>query len=265
MDILARTWHKRPLALHSHEVHIWRARLDTSSALRCRLEQTLSDDERRRAGRFYFQSDREHFIVARGVLRSILSSYLGVEAHELRFGYGAYGKPELMLPSDSADLRFNLSHAGALALYAVTRDRAIGIDLEYLRVDIECMQIAARFFSPREHAILCALPTAARLEAFFTCWTRKEAYIKARGEGLALPLDQFDVSLTPGEPAQLLGVRGDLDDPGRWSFQGLSPQPGYMAAVAVEGHAWHLMRWLWQDDRTFVQEDHLGDHVGTGA
>ena len=229
------------------------------SALRCRLEQTLSDDERCRAGRFYFQSDREHFIVARGVLRSILGSYLGVEARELCFGYGAYGKPALMLHANAADIRFNLSHAGGLALYAVTRDRAIGIDLEYLRADIEWMQIAARFFSPREHAMLSSLPPAARLEAFFTCWTRKEAYIKARGEGLALPLDQFDVSLTPGEPAQLLGVRSDLDDPGRWSFQGLSPEPGYIAAVAVEGHGWHLTRWLWQDDRTFVREHHLGD------
>lgn len=230
-----------------------------SPALRYRLEQTLSDDERRRAGRYYFQSDCEHFIVARGVLRSILSSYLGVEAHELRFGYGAYGKPSLMLPSDAADLRFNLSHAGGLALYAVTRDRAIGIDLEYLRADMECMQIAARFFSPREHAMLCALPAAARLEAFFTCWTRKEAYIKARGEGMALPLDQFDVSLTPGEPAQLLGVRRDLDDPGLWSLQGFSPRPGYIAAVAVEGHDWHLTRRLWQDERTFVEEEDLGD------
>ena len=229
------------------------------SALRYRLEQTLSDDERRRAGRFYFQSDREHFIVARGVLRSILSSYLGVEAPKLRFGYGAYGKPALMLPSDAADLRFNLSHAGGLALYAVTRDRAIGIDLEYLRADMEWMQIAARFFSPREHAMLCALPTTARLEAFFTCWTRKEAYIKARGEGLTLPLDQFDVSLTPGEPAQLLGVRGALDDPGRWSFQGLSLLPGYIATVAVEGHGWHLTRWLWQDDCTFLEEDDLSN------
>lgn len=229
------------------------------SAHRYRLEQMLSDDERRRAGRYYFQSDREHFIAARGVLRSILSYYLNVDARELRFGYGTYGKPALMLPSDAADLRFNLSHAGGLALYAVTRDRAIGIDLEYLRADMECMQIAARFFSPREHAMLCALPTAARLEAFFTCWTRKEAYIKARGEGLALPLDQFDVSLTPGEPAQLLGVRSDLDDPGRWSFQGLSPGPGYIAAVAVEGHSWHLTRWLWQDDRTFVEEHHVSN------
>jgi 4'-phosphopantetheinyl transferase len=132
-----------------------------------------------------------------------------------------------------------------VALYAVARGREVGIDLEFIRRDLEVEQIAERFFSRRETATLRALPTDLRKYAFFLCWTRKEAYIKARGEGLSLPLDQFDVSLIPGEPAALLSAQPDSDEALRWSLQELTLASGYVAALAVEGRGWSLSCWQW--------------------
>jgi 4'-phosphopantetheinyl transferase len=132
-------------------------------------------------------------------------------------------------------LRFNLSHSQDLALYAVTSNREVGVDLEYIQRDFDTRQIAERFFSTREIAALHALPANLQTESFFRCWTRKEAYVKARGEGLSLPLEQFDVSLSPDDPAALLNVAGNPAEVSRWSLRELTPAPGYMAAIAVEG------------------------------
>jgi 4'-phosphopantetheinyl transferase len=125
----------------------------------------------------------------------------------------------------------------------------VGIDLERIRFDLAVLEIAERFFSRRELAMLRALPTELQREAFYRCWTRKEAYIKARGEGLSLPLDQFDVSLAPGEPAAVLGTQHDPSEASRWSLRELTPAPGYFAALAVEGHDWGLTCWQWPDPR----------------
>ncbi len=152
----------------------------------------------------------------------------------------------MVLESGEAPIRFNISHSRGVALYAVTCGREVGIDLEYMRSDLEVEQIAGRFFSRREIATLHALPAALRRYAFFLCWTRKEAYIKARGEGLSLALDQFDVSLIPGEPAALLGTRPDADEALRWSLLELTPgPPEYASALAVEGVGWSLALWQW--------------------
>jgi 4'-phosphopantetheinyl transferase len=125
----------------------------------------------------------------------------------------------------------------------------VGIDLERIRFDLAVAEIAERFFSRREVAMLRTLPTELQRQAFFRCWTRKEAYIKARGEGLSLLLDQFDVSLAPGEPAAILGTQRDPSEASRWSLQKLTPAPGYVAALAVEGHGWRLTCWQWPDPR----------------
>lgn len=210
------------------------------------LQQTLDGNERVRAERFYFRRDRNHFIVAHGLLRLILSRYLNIEPSDLRFCYSPYGKPMLAKEFDGDRLRFNLSHSHGLALYAVTRARELGIDIERIRPDLTYEQLAERFFSPREVAALRAVPTSRRLGAFFSCWTRKEAYIKARGEGLSFPLDHFDVSLAPGEPATLLSTIGDPLETRRWSLRELDLAPGYAAALAVEGHDWRLKFWQWQ-------------------
>lgn len=196
--------------------------------------------------RFRFERDRRRFIVGRGVLRTILGRYLGVEPDKVQFRYSPRGKPYLAERFDSYGLRFNLAHSHELALYAFTRDREIGVDLEYVRPMPDAVEIATRFFSTRENAVFRVLPKSQELEAFYNCWTRKEAYLKATGDGLARPLDQFAVSLTPGEPARLLHVEKDLlQEIARWSFQALKPAFSYVAAVAVEGHDWRLVCWQW--------------------
>jgi 4'-phosphopantetheinyl transferase len=248
MTSLEHPWRPPPaeLTLSSAEVHVWRTVLDLAVSCVERLQRTLSVDELQRAARFHFPRDRRRFIVARGVLRDILSRYLGVPASALEFRYSAFGKPDLADVAAAQGLRFNVSHAYEMALVAVTRGREIGVDIEYLRREIACEKIAEHFFSARERASLRALPAQAKHEAFFNCWTRKEAYIKAHGEGLSLPLDQFDVSLAPGEPVALLATRGDPQEASRWSLQALTPGPGYVAALAVQGQGRHITCWQWR-------------------
>lgn len=210
---------------------------------------SLAADERTRVGRFYFERDREHFIAARGVLRTILGCYSNRAPECLSFCYGSHGKPALAGESDRDAIRFNVSHSHGVALYAVTRGREVGIDLERVRFDLAVMEIAERFFSRREVAMLRTLPTEEQRQEFFRYWTRKEAYIKARGEGLTLPLDQCDVSLAPGDPDAVLGTQGDPTEASRWFLQELTPAPGYVAALAVEGRAWRLTCWQWPDPK----------------
>jgi 4'-phosphopantetheinyl transferase len=187
------------------------------------MHQILSADEQTRADR---------------------SGYLDKEPSNLCFFYSPFGKPTLIGTSGEEMLRFNVSHSDGLALYAVTRGRMVGIDLERIRRDFTCEQIAKRFFSPLENAMLCALPKGhVREKAFFSCWTRKEAYIKAKGEGLSLPLDKFDVSLSPGEPVKLLNNSLNPQEVSRWSLLEILSAPGYVAALAVEGHGLNVTYW----------------------
>lgn len=247
MTTSERAWHAPPadLALTDDSIHVWRTSLDLSPAHLQRLQQTLAPDEANRAARFHFERDRRHFIVARGVLRDILSRYLGTEPGQLRFSYTEYGKPALLGAPGRETLNFNVSHSHGMALYAVTRGREIGVDIEHIREDFECEQIAERFFSSQENEVLRALPAEVKHVAFFNCWTRKEAYIKAIGEGLSHPLDQFDVSLAPDEPAALLNTRGNPQEARRWTIQALFPSSGYVAALAAEGSGWQIRCWEW--------------------
>ncbi|MCA1567210.1 MAG: 4'-phosphopantetheinyl transferase superfamily protein [Acidobacteria bacterium] len=243
---MTQTWVNLPTdtPLADGEVHLWRASLaQTPDALR-RLHSTLAPDEAAKAARFHFPRDRDHFIAARGLLRRLLGRYLAQPPDSLRFAYGAYGKPSLGGAAAAAqDLRFNLSHSHELALYAFARGRELGVDLEHMRPDFAGEDIAERFFSAREVSMLRTLPAEARTPAFFNCWTRKEAYIKARGEGLSHPLDAFDVSLIPGEPAALLGTRGDPRELTRWSLHSLDVGEAYAAAVVVQGTDYTLRLW----------------------
>ena len=205
---------------------------------------TLSAAEQQRAQRFHFQRDRTRFIVAHGILRRLLSRYVGCAPADLAFQDNAYGKPALHDAYGGTRVCFNMSHSYDLAVYAITRGRAVGIDVERLRDGVASQEIAARFFSQQEIATLRALPTAIQQHAFFLCWTRKEAYIKARGQGLSLPLSQFDVSLTPGEPAALLRTREGPEETARWSLFTLEPFIGAVAALAVEKDC-HPVLWQW--------------------
>ncbi len=232
-------------SLELDEVHVWRASLDQDSACVGSLYETLTVDERSRAERYYFEKDRKHFIVARGVLREILSRHIGIDPSQLRFTYNEYGKPALVASQEGEGLRFNVSHSGGFALFAFTRRMEIGVDIEEIRMDFASDEIARQFFSPKEVRALATVPDPLRVEAFFNCWTRKEAYIKARGLGLSLPLDGFEVSLLPGQKATLLSTRPNPDEALRWSMCELRPGRGFAAAVAVEGHEWRLKCWQW--------------------
>jgi 4'-phosphopantetheinyl transferase len=230
------------------EIHVWLIHLKQRERERQKsLLLLLAEDERERAWRFNFEHHRERFIVAHAALRLILGHYLQQRPEQLRFHYNAYGKPALDVKGGGEVLQFNLSHSEDMALLALCRRRAIGVDLEYIRDDFAHEEIAGRYFSPREVEMLRTLPYNLRAEAFFNCWTRKEAYIKARGKGLSLALDGFDVSLIPGERAALLSVRDEPSEAARWSLRELAPVSGYAAALAVEAHDWRLKCWLWDE------------------
>ena len=242
------TWPLPPRVpvLGAQDVHVWGVLLEVERAAVQAFEQTLSADERSRAGRFHFSADRERFIVARGLLRAILASYLQTSAGDLRFDYNPNGKPALAAARpEGGGIEFNLAHSHDRALYAVTRGRRVGVDLERLDAPLADARVAEQFFAPREVAALRALPLEGSVPGFFACWTRKEAYVKARGQGLAIPLDRFEVTVTPGDPVTLTGD----DEPGlgaRWSITDLSVWPAYAAALAVEGQRdWRLGCWRW--------------------
>jgi 4'-phosphopantetheinyl transferase len=241
-------WSSPPerLVLGSNEVHVWRATLDLPAPTLQALEQTLAADERQRASQFRFSRDRLHFIAARGTLRAMLGRYLSREPDALRFSYNAYGKPALADDTGQDLLRFNLAHSHNLALYAITRSGDIGIDLEHISPSgADYDQIARRFFSPNEVRMLAAVPPERKQEAFLNGWTRKEAYIKARGLGLSLDLRLFDVSLIPGKPAALLALREESQEHSCWSLSALAPGPDYIAALAVKGQPASITCWQW--------------------
>lgn len=247
-DPTTSAWERGPArpALARGEVHVWRARLDAPDRAARALRELLAPEERARADRFRFEKDRLHFTAARGLLRTLAGRYLGLAPAALNFSYNAYGKPSLDAHSD--ELRFNVSHSKGLAVYAFARGREVGVDVEFLNDAVACEGIAARFFAPAEAAVLGALPPGERTRAFFNCWTRKEAYIKAHGEGLSLALDGFEVSLAPGEPCALVSTRHDPAQAACWSLRELEPAPGYVGAVAAEGHGWRLRCWRWEGE-----------------
>jgi 4'-phosphopantetheinyl transferase len=229
------------------EVHVWSASLERDEAVVQHLYRTLSADEQSRAARFHFARDRRRFCVARGVLRHLLAGYLSAAPAEIGFDYSPRGKPALQRRF-SAELRFNVSHSHEMAVYAFARGREVGIDIEQIRTSVEFEQIAQRYFAPSEYQSLRSLPTALRARGFFNCWTRKEAYIKALGDGLSHPLDQFTVSLAPDQPARLLHDRADPTAPHRWTLHAPTIHPEYVVALIAEGSGWQPRIGRWAPD-----------------
>jgi 4'-phosphopantetheinyl transferase len=232
-----------PAGLCPGEVHVWAACLDEPRE--GALQRLLSPDEQARATRFRFPRDRRRFVVGRGLLRGLLGRYLGVDPGTLCFNYGSRGKPSLA--GGERHLSFNVTHSGALALLAFARDRELGVDLECERPLPDAEEIAQRYFSPQEGTTLGRLPRREREPAFFRCWTRKEAFIKATGDGLSRPLDGFDVTFAPGVPARLLRVEGEPGATERWWLEELKPAEGFVAALAVEGRPDEVKCWSWME------------------
>jgi 4'-phosphopantetheinyl transferase len=232
------------LVLTEHEVHVWLVNQHQHQQIQA-LWKNLSSDERQRAEQFHFQKDRNQFVMARGVLREIIARYTKVPANHLRFQYSAFGKPCLSEEFCSTPLRFNLSHSCGIVLLGFTIGRELGVDIEQIRSDFATEEIAENFFSTNEVAVLQSLPRSLRTEAFYNAWTRKEAFIKAIGEGLSFPLDKFDVTLSPGEPARLLAIRIEGNFTSKWSMKSLECEQSFKAAIAVEGIDWELKCFQW--------------------
>ncbi len=212
------------------EIHVWHAALDRAENNLSHLESTLSPEEKARADRFHFANDRNRFVAARGLLRELLGRYIHQSPADLEFSYAKYGKPSLAGENASSGLCFNVSHSAGMVVYAFAKARNLGIDVERVRPEFGGEDIAKRYFSSHEMTNLRTLPPEARAEGFFHCWTRKEAYLKATGMGLQIPLDSFAVSVLPGEPAQFLsGVEP------RWHLNSFHPADGYVAAVVYDG------------------------------
>jgi len=235
-----------PIALADHEAHVWRASLDPPASRLQTLKHTLAPEERSRASQFRFAIHSTRFIAARGILREILGRYLGREPRSVRFAYNGYGKPFLVEEAGDDPIFFNVTHSEDLALYAFTRLGDIGIDVEQITAEAKDYEnLARRFFSAAELQQLHAVPPEHHQTAFFNGWTRKEAYIKARGLGLSLDLRLFDVVLTPGMSAALLATRETRQEPSRWSLHALAPGPGFIAALAVKAHPSAIHCWQW--------------------
>lgn len=247
LDAFLPGWQTAPehLTLPQSEVHVWVASLNQPAPAMSEFVRSLSPDERERMRRFHALRERERYAIAHGVVRDILGRYLRLAPVDVRFCVTPNGKPVLAPALRSHHLEFNLSHSHELALIAVGRGRQLGVDVERIRAEAPGEAIAERFFSPSEVALLRALPPDVRMAVFFAGWTRKEAYSKARGDGLLRPLDQFAVVLAPDQPATLLYDTADPQAASRWSLRALDVGPAYAASLAVEGRDWRLRCWQW--------------------
>ncbi len=231
------------LRLEGGEIHVWKAWLDCGVEPLRRLEATLCTAEIARAERFFEKRDRNGFVAARGILREILGRYIGRPAGELEFDYSERGKPSVRAEKGRESVEFNVSHSGGIGLFAFAARGSVGVDVEKIRPGVSNIEIAERYFSPQEVKELQALAPALRNEAFFLCWTRKEAYIKARGEGLHIPLESFSVSLTPGAPEALVS-----EDSTNWKLQSLSVAEEYVGALVGAGQDWQARFWSWSSE-----------------
>ena len=227
------------------QLHLWRVPLDPPPAVVDREARLLAPDEAERAARFRFDRHRRRYIVGRAFLRRVLGAYVGREPERIEFTYGDKGKPGLAEPP-AEPLHFNLSNSSELALVGLTRVAPLGVDLERTRDLSDLEAIAERFFSKSESEVLLALPREQQGEGFFNCWTRKEAYLKAIGDGLTAPLDAFDVTLRPGEEARMTALEGSRDRARRWRLLHLDPGTGYTGAVAIEADVDGVEAWSWR-------------------
>ena len=236
------------IQLEYNIVHIWYANLNIEESLELYFYNILSSDEKQKANRFRFPKDRTHYIAGRGILRELLGKILSKNPNIIQFMYSKYDKPFL---KDNSDLQFNISHSNGIGLFGFVKEYLIGVDIEYAKRPIEVEQIASRFFSKNEAKRLLDLPGNQQLEGFYNCWTRKEAIIKAIGQGLSFPLDQFEVSLKLNEEAKLLATYWDRNEVENWQMKSFSPIHDYKGALAVRGKINTIKYWKWSHGLSF--------------
>jgi 4'-phosphopantetheinyl transferase len=236
------------LDLAPGQVHIWTIALDQPREMFTNLEKTLSDDERQRAARFVVDIPRQRFINGRGALRRLVGQYLNIQPEAVKFTFNPFGKPLLAPELGQDSLQFNLTHSKGLILAAFTRHARIGVDVEWREEMQDALEIAARFFTPAECRVIRAADQDLRTQTFLRYWTCKEAFIKAVGEGISYPLDEFEIEFEQDGPKiRFLGKRETA--PGAWTMQFFSPAGGYSAALAVEGEKFIVQYFTFPDKR----------------
>jgi 4'-phosphopantetheinyl transferase len=213
-------------------IHIWTLPTQAADAVVAKFEQVLASNEIERASRFRFPHLRDSFVIRHGVLRHLLGRYLQLNPAKVLFDYGPNGKPGL---NPATGPQFNMTHSAGMAAIALGTDCQIGIDLERIRPLPEMQHIASSYFCPEEVAEIAFLPQHEREPAFFRCWTRKEAYVKAIGEGLSAPLNSFRVTLQADAPARLVHLGGDATAASGWTLHDLNLAPDCTAALAYSG------------------------------
>lgn len=238
--------------MNQGEVDLWAVHLRAGLDALAFLSETLSPDERERAQNFLFEKHRKYFIVGRGLLRAILGQYLQQPPAQLHFCYGVNGKPTLCV-GGVPQLHFSLAHSEDCAVYGISRDSELGVDIELVRELSDIEAVAKSFFSPEECGDLHSIGLDRRAEAFLNCWTRKEAYLKATGDGLSVPLDRFRVSLKPGDPASFLKLEGDRYPLSRWSLRHLVPLNGCIGALAIPTPILNLRKLAFGDAEECLQ------------
>ena len=230
-------WKFPPENLHmeNRELHVWRGALGFEKEMVNHMEEVLSEEEKTKARRFYFQEGHMQYVATKFMLRCLLGEYLNIAPRLLEFSYNEYGKPCLAQKFNAPGINFNLSHSSGLSLVSVALGMETGVDIERINEDIDFMEISEKFFSGNEKRKLALLSGEARTAAFFKCWTRKEAYLKARGLGICSDISSFEVSLCPDEPAALLGPCDSAGDIAMWLLLDIDASEGYAGAVAVDG------------------------------
>jgi 4'-phosphopantetheinyl transferase len=243
----SKTWERVPSGkkLGKNSVHVWTVSFRKDGCDITQFLQYLSADEIMKAERFRFEKDKKRFMTMRSVLRNILCSYLEIGAADIEFCYNQFGKPFISETINPRNISFNASSSHGVALIAIALEKDIGIDIEYISRDCEHVEIASEFFSDREQNEFLTLTDATRIEAFYNCWTRKEAFVKAMGEGLSFSLKDFDVSLAPNYPARILDIRNIDQKAADWNLIDINAGCGYKAALAVKGDIGELRYNIW--------------------
>lgn len=228
--------------LSNDEVHVWKANLIISTSQRDLFWSFLSEDEQVKAKRFYFEKDRFNYIAGRGILRSLIAVYTQQNPNRIQFSYTEFGKPSLV---NNTQLSFNVSHSSDTILLAFTQKNAIGVDIEKIDATIDFQTIVKRFFSKNEAQIVLNLPVEQRATAFYKCWTRKEAFIKGHGQGLGLPLDQFEVNILDENPVVLHTVQWAPVTVKDWCLYSFEPDKESMAALIIKAKKKKLAFFEW--------------------
>jgi 4'-phosphopantetheinyl transferase len=243
----------RSIPLSMEETHVWIASaVNLEPATLARLEVTLSSTERIQASKFRFLPDRTRYIFAHGVLREILSRYVGKLPNQLTFVVNDFGKPSLKNAGPDGPILFNMSHSEGLVIVAVTLDCCVGVDTEFIRPIEDIDSLAQRFFTTREQALVQAAPVDRKEHVFYRCWTRKEAYIKAIGKGFSIPLDSFDSSLALGAQGRWLQTTNDSLADNTWWLSDLALLEGYVGALVVEGRVPKITYVTWSQNGASV-------------